>query len=182
MNPCPILPLSRAPLLVGLDPEGSRVHVICLSPLNALELVPLEHRSLGGLGAFQEFWMETVEVLGLHHDHVAVAVPRLCEDPHGVVGWLHDLHVHVEEYPVLLRDEEWVAAETGIWNVPQELAPALGLAQTAMNRRFGGQISCHLWLEMQNLQDEMKSMERRLRRLMLSQLDSPHDDPLEVPF
>jgi len=182
MSLTPILPFSQAPLVVGLDAEGAQIQVLCVNPVSTLQLQVLEHRTMTDLKAFQEFWNKTVAAYAGRHDHVAVAVPRYYRDPHGVLEWLYELGVEMEEYPVLLVDD-WLRAEAAAWGLPDALAPALCLAQTAVYRRFGSQIACHLWLEMLRLQESLRSTRRRLRRLMVAQLDStpPPEYPLEAP-
>lgn len=185
MSLTPILPFLhvQVPLVVGLNAEGAQIQALCLSPVNTLQFRVLEHRTMTDLNAFQESWIRAVDAHACRHDHVAVAVPRYYRDPHGVRQWLYETGVQMEEYPVLLTDD-WLRAEAATWGLPEALAPALCLAQTAVYRRFGSQISCHLWLEMLRLQDGLRSTRRRLRRLMVAQLDSapPPEYPLEVPF
>jgi hypothetical protein len=183
MNLNSVMPISQVPLLVGLDGEGPQIHAVCLSPVNCLDFQVLESHTVDDLAGFQRFWEDVVLHHASYHEHAAVAVRRYMMDPHGVSAWLFDMGVELDEYPVMLT-RDWLREEVAIWSLPEELAPALCLAQTALYRRFGSLISCHLWLEMLNLQEELRSTGRRLRRLMVSQLDPapPPEYPLEVPF
>lgn len=107
MSLTPILPFLhvQVPLVVGLDAEGTQIQALCLSPVNALQFRVLEHRTMADLNAFQEFWIRAVDAHACRHDHVAVAVPRYYRDPHGVLQWLYETGVQMEECPVLLADD-----------------------------------------------------------------------------
>jgi hypothetical protein len=71
----PILPFSQAPLVVGLDTEGTQIQALCLNPVSTLQLQVLEHRTMTDLKAFQEFWSKTMDTYAGRHDHVEVAFP-----------------------------------------------------------------------------------------------------------